>query len=68
MPKATNTRKARFRAALALAEMLAKDWAEQNDVSESHLSQVLDGKRISKKLSDKVDAFARKWLKDAAAA
>lgn len=66
MPKPTNTRKARFRAALSLAGLLARDWAEENNISESHLSQVLDGKRVSKTLADKVDAFSRKMLKNVA--
>ena len=67
MPTPIETRKARFRAALALARLTAEEWAEQNDVTPGHLSHVLAGKRESASLCEKIDAFARKFLKPAAA-
>lgn len=68
MPYTVESRKARFRAALALARMTAEEWAEANDVTAGHLSQVLAGKRESLTLCERIDAFARKYLKGTVAA
>jgi hypothetical protein len=57
MPRPKNPRKARFLAALALAEMTMTQWADQEGVTAGHLSQVLDGKRDSMTLVEKVDRF-----------
>jgi hypothetical protein len=67
MPKMPNPRKSRFRAALALAGLTATEWAEANDVTQAHLSQVLDGKRESRSLMEKVEAFTEKHLSGVAA-
>lgn len=58
------TRKARFRAALALARMTAKQWASDNGVTETHLYAVLKGTRDSATLTSKVDAFIAQHLKN----
>lgn len=62
-------RRKRFRAALALAGLDAQDFADQKDVdvTPSHLSLVLHGKRESPPLIAKVDAFIAKHLKSASA-
>jgi predicted transcriptional regulator len=67
MPRTSNDRKARFRAALALTEMTAKEWAVQEGITESHLSKVLAGDRESRTLLDKIDAFAKKHVRTVAA-
>jgi hypothetical protein len=59
MPNAAMTRKAQFRAALALAGRTMEEWAESEGVTGGHLSNVLAGKRESGSLTDKVDAFIR---------
>lgn len=68
MTKAVDARKSRFRAALALAEMTAEEWAISEGVTPSHLSHVLSGGRESISLTAKIDAFTRKHLKGTAAA
>ena len=60
-------RKARFRAALALAHMTAKEWTEREQVTETHLYAVLKGNRESAKLTSKIDAFIAKHLNGRAA-
>lgn len=57
MTKTTPTRKARFKAALALAGITQTVWAKENGVTQGHLSQTLAGIRESKTLTEKVDAF-----------
>lgn len=61
-------RRKRFRAALALAGKDAQDFAEEADVTASHLSLVLHGKRESAILLQKVDAFIAKHLPEPASA
>lgn len=62
--KRTNAmRKARFRAALALAGMTQESWADREGVTPAHLSYVLSGTRESRSLTEKIDAFTRKHLK-----
>lgn len=56
------TRKARFRAALALAGITAKEWAEQYGCSENHLYLFLAGRRDSAPLTEKMEAFIDKYL------
>lgn len=64
--KEMTTRKARFRAALALARMTARQWTERESVTETHLYAVLKGDRESNKLITKVDAFIAQYLDGAA--
>lgn len=66
MPNTLATRKARFRAALALEGLTMEQWAENNGVTAGHLSQVLAGKRLSDSLIEKVEAFTAKHLTVAA--
>jgi hypothetical protein len=65
MPKADSRRKSRFRAALALAEKTAAQWAAENDITPGHLSQVLSGKKESRSLLEKVEAFTSRYIKAA---
>lgn len=66
MAKMAASRKKRFRAALALAGTTAEAWAIENGVTAGHLSQVLSGKRDSRSLLEKVDAFTRKHVRSVA--
>lgn len=68
MPPAKPSRKSRFRAALALADMTAEQWAEVNDVTPGHLSHVLAEKRESVTLCEKIDEFTQKYLRGTVAA
>ncbi len=68
MRKPRDSRKARFEAALKLAGTTAAEWAAVHDVTPGHLSQVLAGKRESKTLIDKVEAFTRAHLNGTVAA
>lgn len=65
MARTNEARKARFRAALALSGKTAETWAEENGITPSHLSQVLSGKRESRTLMEKVEAFTRKHIRAA---
>jgi hypothetical protein len=67
MPRPQITRKARFQAALALAGMTAEQWAENEGVTGGHLSNVLNEKRESGSLTEKVDAFIAKHLPEMSA-
>jgi hypothetical protein len=58
----TPSRKARFRAALALAHTTMREWAEQQGVTTGHLHQVLSGDRESVTLTTAVDAFIEQHL------
>jgi hypothetical protein len=51
------TRKERFRAAVRVAGITAKQWCKDNEITEQHLYAVLGGKRESARLTEKVDAF-----------
>lgn len=62
MPKAKATRKQLFQASLALAGLTAAEWAEREGITPQHLSYVLNERRESKRLIEKVDAFAKKHL------
>lgn len=63
MPNPKNSRKARFRAALALAGLTAEKWAAENGISTGHLSQVLSGKRDSRPTLEKIEAFTKKHVR-----
>lgn len=56
------SRKARWRAAVALAGITAKDWCAGQNISEAHFYLVLRGKRESPPLLAKIDAFIAKQL------
>jgi transcriptional regulator with XRE-family HTH domain len=57
MARAKAGRKQLFRAALALAGITARQWAEREGISESYLSLVLNGKRESVAVTEKIDDF-----------
>lgn len=60
-------RRKTFRAALALEEMTQADWCEKHDITEGHLSHVLNERRTSKKLAREIEEFVRvtfnKWVR-----
>ena len=62
MGKTRTSRKQLFRAALAIADLTARDWAEREGTSESYLSLVLNGKRVSPSVEPKIDQFIRKHV------
>jgi hypothetical protein len=62
MAKPKTSRKRRFRAALALAGMTARQWAAEQGVTDNHVHMVLAGTRESASLTEKVDAFIDKHL------
>lgn len=62
MPRAKTSRKALFRASLAIAGLTAEQWAEREGVTAGHLSQVLSAKRESQTLTEKLDAFIAKHM------
>jgi len=61
------TRKARFRAALALAGMTVSEWCEKEGYSRPHLHLYLVGRRDSQRLTEKVEAFIEQHLPSHAA-
>ena len=60
------SRKSAFRAALALAGLNQREWAEQEGVTAGHLSLVLKGERESQRLTDRIDLFIAKHLPQSA--
>lgn len=62
MPKPKTSRKALFRAALAISEQTAEQWADREGITAGHLSQVLSERRESATLAEKIDAFIAKHL------
>lgn len=63
MPKHTKTsRKALFRAALALNEITAAEWAHRNGVTGGAVSMNLSGYRSSDELTAKIDAFIEQHM------
>lgn len=62
MPNEITDRKRLFKAALAVAEMTAEQFAEAEGVTSGHLSNVLNGKRESGSLTEKVDVFIAKHM------
>lgn len=67
LPPQTMSRKARFRAALALGRITATEWATEHGITQGHLSKVVNGERDSGKLTQQIDAFIAKQLGDEAA-
>ena len=65
--RAPNARRKRFRAALALAGMSLTKWAELEGVTRQHLNEVLNGKRVSAPLNEKIEAFTKQHLSKVAA-
>lgn len=63
MPKTKDTCKAHFQAALKLAGVTQKEWAEAHEVTPAHLWQVLTGKRESRTLMEKVESFTKKHVR-----
>lgn len=68
MSKAKSSRKALFKAALAIAEITQDAWAEREGITVSHLSAVLRGQRDSRSLVERVDAFIAQHVGNSAAA
>lgn len=76
MPKATGsskptardgeTRRAEFKAAIALARTTVENWCADNGITTGHLYQVLREERESPPLIAKVDAFIDKHVASAA--
>lgn len=62
------SRKARFRAALALARMTETSWATEHNITRQHLYHVLKGERDSATLNAKIDAFIARQLGEETAA
>lgn len=62
------SRKARFRAALALAGMTQAEWCEREQYSVNHLYLYFRGDRPSPPLDAKIDAFIAEHLPAHAAA
>lgn len=58
--------RAQFKAALALAETTAKQWALDHGVTESHLHLVLAGERESARLTEAVRDYVARNLKSPA--
>jgi hypothetical protein len=67
LPATQMSRKARFRASLALARITAKAWCEEQGFTESHLYQVLRGDRNSPETLRRVDSFIAHQLPQDAA-
>lgn len=61
MPKVAESRKARFKAALALANTTVLAWCEEQGISTGHLYQVLNGDRESASLLERVDAYIERY-------
>jgi hypothetical protein len=57
MRKLHPDRKARFKAALALAKIGVEEWAKEAGITRQHLNATLNDKRQSGTLIEKVDAF-----------
>lgn len=51
------SRKARFKAALALAGINQRDWAKTAGITRQHLNDTLNDKTVSAPLTQKVDDF-----------
>lgn len=61
-PVPTPDRKARFRAALVLAGLTAREWCDNQAIGYPHLFRVLNGERESQSLDEKVDSFIDQYL------
>lgn len=51
------SRKAKFKAALALAGITQEEWADGAGVTRQHVGAVLREERVSPGLNEKIDAF-----------
>lgn len=60
MRKLRPDRKARFKAALALAGMGVDEWAKGEKVTRQHVNATLNSERESASLIEKIDAFIAK--------
>ena len=60
--RALDVRRKRFRAALALAGLSLKQWAEREGVTRQHVREVLIGARVSAPLNEKIDEFTQQYL------
>jgi transcriptional regulator with XRE-family HTH domain len=60
MPPDPELRKRRFRAALAMAGLTAAEFAESVEVTPTHLSFVLSGKRNSARVAEAIDQFIKR--------
>lgn len=60
VPKEKPSRKQQFRAALALAGLTAKEWADREGIDETYLSRVLNEQRTNEAIIAKVDAFTKR--------
>lgn len=63
LPREAAERKARFRAALAIARLTAGEWAKAEKTDPAYLSRILSGKAVSQPMLDRIDAFTTRWLK-----
>ena len=62
MPKPKASRKAQFRAALALAGLTQESWAVREGITPQWLSVVLNEKEESGALNEKIDAFTAEQM------
>lgn len=60
--RTTESRRKRFKKALALAELTMGEWCEGERISYGHLYQVISGRRESASLLQRVDAFTAEHL------
>jgi len=67
MPKVKNPRKARFLAALRIANLTMSEWAASEGTTQGYVSNLLSGRRVSDVLNKKIDAFTAKHLARAVA-
>jgi len=66
MSRPNRDRKARFRAALALADMTREEFAAQLEVSSTHVFLVLTHARESERVNAAIDALIEKYNLSAA--
>lgn len=62
MPRAKASRKALFKAALAITGTTLNQWAESHEITPGHLSHVLAGRKESMSLSEKIDAYIKQHM------
>lgn len=67
MREQSPTRKARFRAALALAGLSIAKWCELEGYTATHVHLYFAGRRDSQRLTDKIDRFIEQHLPSRAA-
>jgi gp16 family phage-associated protein len=65
--RAQDSRRKRFKAALALAGVSLAKWAEAEGVTRQHVNEVLSGKRVSAPLNEKINEFTARHLSKVAA-